>query len=178
MPVPSFIRAMFQRCSRCIPGIASSCLLKSGPRAIARAAVLVVFMGAIAVSCSDRDRRMGEREALDFRRNIVRKNYGGLSPDQRWRVMYHPARTRREIRSTLDSYLKDTARRRRAEAAAGSGQTGSGNVSRPNSGPNSGPLEEGKSSAGESGQEIPGTGEAEASPSTDDSSPDNKAGDS
>ena len=116
---------------------------------------------------------MGEREALDFRRNIVRKNYGGLSPDQRWRVMYHPARTRREIRSTLDSYLKDTARRRRAEAAAGSGS-----VSRPNSRPNSGPLEEGKSSAGESGQEIPGTGEAEASPSTDDSSPDNKAGDS
>ena len=52
---------------------------------------------------------MGERDALDFRRKIVRKNYKVLSPAQRAKIMYHPARTRREVRSTLDKYIRETA---------------------------------------------------------------------
>ena len=60
---------------------------------------------------------MGEREALDFRRNIVRKNYAALSAPQRSNIMYHPARTRRAVRSTLDKYIRETAARRTREKA-------------------------------------------------------------
>ncbi len=174
MPVPSFIRTKLQQCSRVFPSTASSCLPDSRLRASARVAVLVVLMGAVAVSCSDGSRRLGEREALDFRRNLVRKNYGDLSPDQRWRVMYHPARTKREIRSTLDSYMKDTARRRMAEAAGGSGQDGAGGVGSASEVR----VDEGKSSGDEPGQENPGGDETEAGSSGDDSSSDKEAGDS
>ncbi len=174
MPVPSFIRTKLQQCSRVFPGAASSCLPDSRLRALARAAVLVGLMGAVAVSCSDGNRRLGEREALDFRRNLVRKNYGDLSPDQRWRVMYHPARTKREIRSTLDGYMKDTARRRMAEAVGSSGQAGVGGVGSASEVR----VDEGKSSGDESGQENPGGDETEAGSSGDDSSSDKEAGDS
>ena len=58
---------------------------------------------------------MGEREALDFRRNLVRKNYNALSPAQRSKIMYHPARTRRAVRLTLDEYVRETALRRARE---------------------------------------------------------------
>jgi len=174
MPVLSFIRTKLQQCSRTFPGAASSCLPDSRLRAFVRVAALVVIVGAVAVSCSDGNRRLGEREALDFRRNLVRKNYGDLSPDQRWRVMYHPARTKREIRSTLDDYMKDTARRRMAEAAGGSGQAGGSDVGSASEVR----VDEGKNSGDESGQENPGGGEAEADSSGDDSSSDKEAGDS
>ena len=77
---------------------------------------------------------MGEREALDFRRNIVRKNYRALSSAQRSRIMYHPARTRREVRSTLDKYIRETAAHRtrekaeRASAIKAAGRQGSPEV--------------------------------------------------
>jgi hypothetical protein len=202
MPVPDFSQEKLQQTPRREPGAVTSCLRGSGPkggplvrglavmaRAIARTTVLVILMGAFTVSCGDKNRRMGERESLDFRRNLVRKNYGGLSPDQRWRVMHHPGRTKREIRSTLDSYLKDTVRRRQAEAAAGSGRTGAGRAGAGQTGagrtgaedvvsPGEAPAVEGESRGADSGREDPGSGEAEAGSSTDDSSPDRKAGDS
>ena len=62
---------------------------------------------------------MGEREALDFRRNLVRKNYNALSPAQRSKIMYHPARTRGAVRVTLDKYIRETAGRRTREKAEG-----------------------------------------------------------
>ena len=88
--------------------------------------------------------------------------------------MYHPARTKREIRSTLDGYMKDTARRRMAEAAGGSGQAGASGVGSASEVR----VDEGKNSGDEPGQENPGGDEAEASPSGDDSSSDKEAGDS
>ena len=88
--------------------------------------------------------------------------------------MYHPARTKREIRSTLDDYMKDTARRRMAEAAGGSGQAGGSGVGSASEVR----VDEGKDSGDESGQENPGGGEAEADSSGDDSSSDKEAGDS
>lgn len=88
--------------------------------------------------------------------------------------MYHPARTKREIRSTLDGYMKDTARRRMTEAAGGSGQAGAGGVGSASEVR----VDEGKSSGDEPGQENPGGDETEAGSSGDDSSSDKEAGDS
>ena len=89
-----------------------------------RSAVVVVMVFALAsalVSCGERDRRMGESEALDFRRNLVRKNYGALSPSQRTRIMYHPSLAKRYVRLTLEEYLSETAQRRAWEKAERAG---------------------------------------------------------
>tara|TARA_B100000809_G_scaffold244007_1_gene269528 strand:- start:15 stop:395 length:381 start_codon:yes stop_codon:yes gene_type:complete len=78
---------------------------------------MALAMATVVSSCGGGDRRMGEREALDFRRNIVRKNYETLSASQRSKIMYHPARTRREVRFTLDKYIRETAVRRTRKKA-------------------------------------------------------------
>ena len=132
--------------------------------------VLGVVLGAVAVSCSDRDRRMGEREALDFRRNIVRNNYGNLSPAQRVRIMYHPARTRRKIRLTLDDYMRKTAQLRAREAAKRSGRAATGSQRKP--------LGIGERDVGgDPAREGPGAGGAEPGSPPADSSPDKEGAD-
>lgn len=132
--------------------------------------VLGAMLGAVAASCSDRDRRMGEREALDFRRNIVRNNYGNLSPAQRVRIMYHPARTRREIRLTLDDYMRKTAQLRTREKAERSGRAATGSQ-RKALGIGEGDV------GGDPAREGPGSGGAEPGPPPDDSSPDKEGAD-
>ena len=141
--------------------------MKLSPR---HALVLGAMLGAVAASCSDRDRRMGEREALDFRRNIVRNNYGNLSPAQRVRIMYHPARTRREIRLTLDDYMRKTAQLRTREKAERSGRAATGSQ-RKALGIGEGDV------GGDPAREGPGAGGAEPGPPPDDSSPDKEGAD-
>lgn len=106
-----------------------SCSLSSSAQVLLRSTRVVVMVSAmlsVLVSCSEQGRRMGEREALDFRRNLVRRNYGDLSPAQRSRIMYHPSRTKREVRVTLDGYVRETAERRTREAAEFSGRARTG----------------------------------------------------
>ncbi len=132
--------------------------------------VLGVVLGAFAASCSDRDRRMGEREALDFRRNLVRNNYGNLSPAQRVRIMYHPARTRGEIRLTLDDYMRKTSQLRVREEAERSGRAATGSQ-RKALGIGEGDV------GGDPAREDPGAGGAEPGPPPDDSSSDKEGAD-
>ena len=91
-----------------------------------------------------------------------------------WWVLYLCAGSKLVIRSIVDYYMKDTARRRMAEAAGGSGQAGGSGVGSASEVR----VDEGKDSGDESGQENPGGGEAEADSSGDDSSSDKEAGDS
>jgi hypothetical protein len=132
--------------------------------------VLGLVLGAFAVSCSGRDRRMGEREALDFRRNLVRNNYGNLSPAQRVRIMYHPARTRREIRLTLDDYMRKTSQLRAREEAERSGRAATGRQ-RKALGIGEGDV------GGDPAREGSGTGGVEPGPPPDDSSSDKEGAD-
>jgi len=70
------------------------------------------------VGCSDRDRRMGEFEALEYRRDLVRGHYAELSPQQRRDLMYHPGRTARQIDRTFDAYRRQFAEQQARDAAA------------------------------------------------------------
>ena len=167
--MPSFIRANYDEHSGRLPrsfSFSVVCRLIS-------VTVLAVVLGALAASCSDLDRRMGEREALDFRRNIVLKNYGNLLPNQRSRMMYHPARTRREIRLTLDDYIRKTARMRAREAVERSGQAAASSQRKAlgvgEKSPGVGSAQDG---SGKESRTNTGNGGAEAGPPPGDSSPD------
>ena len=132
IPVHTLILTSLRRLcgpSRCLSCFSAKALLRTAlPLAVALA------MATAVSSCGGGNRRMGEREALDFRRNLVRKNYNGLSPAQRAKIMYHPARTRGAVRLTLDKYIRETADRRTREKAEGAsairaaGQRGSSEV--------------------------------------------------
>ena len=132
IPVHTLILTSFRRLcgpSRCLSCFSAKVLL----RTVLPVAMALAMATAVS-SCGGGDRRMGEREALDFRRNIVRKNYAALSASQRSNIMYHPARTRRAVRFTLDKYIRETAVRRtrekaeRASAIKAAGRQGSSEV--------------------------------------------------
>ena len=172
--MPSFIQSNHDGRSRRLPRSFSFPVLYRLTAVI----VLGVALGAVVASCSDRDRRMGEREALDFRRNLVRNNYGNLSPAQRVRIMYHPARTRHEIRLTLDDYMRKTAQLRAREAAESSGRGATGSQRKAlgigEGGAGGDPAREGPGTEPGTG---PGAGGAEPGSPPADSSPDKEGAD-
>ena len=79
--------------------------------------VLAGFLLAVCgLSCSDKDRRMSEFEALNYRRELVRTNHAQLSPQQRRDLMYHPARTQGEIDASFERYRQQFAEQQARDA--------------------------------------------------------------
>lgn len=72
----------------------------------------LVLVGIVA--CSDKSRRMGEAETLQYKRALIEAHKSELSPEYAHRLMYYPGRTRAEI----DGYLADLKQEYAEEAAA------------------------------------------------------------
>lgn len=84
---------------------------------IARPCLFLLVLSVGGLSCSDKDRRMSEFEALNYRRGLVRTNHTQLSPQHRRDLMYHPGRTQREIDRTFDTYREQFAEQQVRDAA-------------------------------------------------------------
>ena len=78
-----------------------------------------LVLGALAsAGCADRDRRLTEYEALEYRKQLVRGSQGQLSEEQVHRLMYHPARTPREIDSNFEKLQSEFVEQQARDAAA------------------------------------------------------------
>lgn len=76
--------------------------------------LLLALVGATAMGCSNSARRLNERETIQYKLHLARERRSEISPGKVDKLMYHPARTPREIDRAFD----DLAREHAQEVAA------------------------------------------------------------
>ena len=72
--------------------------------------VLCAGLGAGSSGCSSSSRRLSERETLQYKTQLVRSRRSEISPAKAEKLLYHPARTQREIDRAFDELALEQAR--------------------------------------------------------------------
>jgi len=67
-------------------------------------------MGGLGMGCSDRSRRLGEAETLQYKRQLILDHNREISPEQVDLLGMHPARTKGEIDAYFDELRAQHAR--------------------------------------------------------------------
>ena len=74
--------------------------------------------GLVALTgCVDKDRRMGEYESMQYRKQLIKKHHFELSPRQQRDLWHHPGRTQNQIDHTLADYRRSFREQQARDAA-------------------------------------------------------------
>lgn len=115
--------------------------------------LLGVTLGGVCAGCGDRSRRLGEREALEYKTALLRSRQAEVSPGQTKRFFYHPARTPAEIDRAFNDLAREHAADAVRERAAFTGSSSGGSAL----------TRQKEGSSGESSVEGGGEGDEETS---------------
>ncbi len=79
--------------------------------------MLIGLACTVLLGCGGTSRRLSEREALQYKRELIFSKKREIAPGQARQLFYHPARTRDEIDRAFEVYAEKYAQEKAREAS-------------------------------------------------------------